>query len=302
MKVIFYLFTLLFILCPTYAKADLNYTVEPIKPANQIDQQLNYFYLYEISQTDTFKIKVVNTSSKAQKMYLQIVNANNNDDGELDYSGQQKDSSLLKVKLTDLVSGPESIEVPAHDSKEVSFQIKLPKDKFKGIVMGGIIVSNFKNSDINGYIANTYNYTVGVVLTCDKNAPMYQDKHLKVNLTDDKKDIRINLINDQPAIYSNEEITVKVSSILFGQKYLNKQFSSLNIAPYQTVHLSTPENQWMNVLGVKCQVVKDGKVIATQYEAKALPLVITLIVIGGILILVFVLKQMKKYRRESRKV
>src|SRR5699024_8043688 len=98
----------------------------------------------------------------------------------LDYTGTIKDNKDLKLPLTSIVKATQSeVKVPAKSEVKTSLTVTLPKEKFPGVVVGGIVVSEKaektpKDQKKEVSIENTYNYTLGVVLTNNAKTKMNQ--------------------------------------------------------------------------------------------------------------------------------
>ncbi|WP_260441711.1 DUF916 domain-containing protein [Enterococcus hirae] len=119
------------------------YTIERIPNVHQIDINLGYFYLCEQPGTqDQLGVKLINSSNQEKRLTIKVTNANTNVNGLLDYTGTIKDNKDLKLPLTSIVKSTQSeVKVPAKSEVKTSLTVTLPKEKFPGVVVGGIVVS-----------------------------------------------------------------------------------------------------------------------------------------------------------------
>ncbi|EOH91428.1 DUF916 and DUF3324 domain-containing protein [Enterococcus villorum] len=220
------------------------YTVEPVPNSHQIDPDLGYFFLCEKEGTkDCLGVKLINSSDQTKVLKVVVTNANTNYNGLLDYTGKIKDNKDLKQPLTSIVKTTQSeVTVPAKSEVETTLDVKMPKDKFSGVIVGGIVISE-KNDDSTTkhekeiMVENKYNYTIGVVLTNDANTRMNQ--HISVSLekvapvlSDGRKIIQADILNPYSYIFDKASVTGEIRE-KNSDKILQKQEkTNVNIAPH----------------------------------------------------------------------
>lgn len=198
------------------------YTIKPIPNEHQIDPSLGYFYLWEREGAkDHLGVKLINSSDQVKVLKVAVTNANTNYNGLLDYTGKIKDNKDLKQPLTSIVkvSQPE-VTVPAKSEVETILDVAMPKDKFSGVIVGGIVVSEkndgfAKKQKKEITVENKYNYTIGVVLTNDANTVMNQ--HISVSLekvapvlSDGRKIIQADILNSYSYIFNKASVSGEI--------------------------------------------------------------------------------------------
>ena len=141
--------------------ASMGYSVKANIPENQIDKDKSYFDL-KMKPNEEQAITLTVSNSSEEKIELNIVpnNAKTNQNGVIDYSEEnlKKDNSQV-YSLTDIISGKQKIALNPGETKEVSFQLKMPSEEIDGIVLGGFYIykedTDSKNTSENIQIRNS---------------------------------------------------------------------------------------------------------------------------------------------------
>lgn len=177
-KIEFLLITLLLCLCmPIIGKATNEFSVLPILPENQRKQNVGYYDLMVSPGSEQeFYLEVFNESDQEQKFFISINPGTTNRNGMIDYSPKPKDYQYdpsLTLPITDFVSAPNHITIPAHSSDKVPIKVKMPDESFDGIIIGAIYVTSddleedsklSSKKEIQAQISNKIAYSIGIVL------------------------------------------------------------------------------------------------------------------------------------------
>ena len=217
------------------------FTIQGIPNEHQIDKNAGYFYLRENpGEEDIIKIKLINSSKKEKLLKLDVVDANTNSNGIIDYTGVLKNSDYLKEPLTSFLRPEKTeIKVPANSDVEVNLPLSFPKKRFTGIIMGGILVSEKKN--INNQeqksISNEYSYTIGVVLTNENKTELFKNisvnlQRVSAKLSTGKKVVQADILNPHPYIFSKAEVKGAVYNEDGKTKINENSLNNVSIAPY----------------------------------------------------------------------
>lgn len=149
---------------------DAAYSVNVNIPEEQTNKDVSYFDLTKApNETQDLSIHIKNVGEKDSVFEIEINNAATNTNGVLDYSKHdlKKDSSA-KYTVTDaLTTDEKEVTLRAGEEKDVHFQLKMPKETFNGILLGGIQVTKegALSKKVSGTaIRNKYVYVAGVVL------------------------------------------------------------------------------------------------------------------------------------------
>lgn len=218
------------------------YTVEGVPNDHQIDPSLGYFYLEESpGEKDSLKIRLINSSNQDKVLEVKVTDANTNINGDIDYTGQLKNDSSLKVPLTSIIHDyKKEVVVSKHSSKEVTLNLQMPQYKLEGIVLGGVVVSEKeeKQEKHTGLsLGNTYSYTIGIVLTNDKKTLMNKNVSLKLQkvdviLFDGRKIVQADLLNPNPYIFSQVTISGEIINQKNNKVVNTRKIEKVKIAPY----------------------------------------------------------------------
>lgn len=97
-KSLFYIVvSLIFLFTHRLAFAEgMNYTVSPVLSESQISDTTSYFDLkMSKKQSENIKVEITNQSSKIQKFKILVNTATTNQNGIIDYSGQEKNMPIV---------------------------------------------------------------------------------------------------------------------------------------------------------------------------------------------------------------
>ncbi|OUZ27887.1 hypothetical protein A5806_002495 [Enterococcus faecium] len=220
------------------------FTIEGVPNTHQLDKNVGYFYLTEEpGSTDQLKVKLINESSQEKTLEVKITDAATNSNGIIDYTGTIKNNKLLIIPLSSLikVDSPE-VKVPANNTKEVSFQINMPRKDLKGVVLGGIVVSEKKDKNKGEKklsIENSYSYTLGVVLTNEIENKLKQNISVELEkvgpiLHDGRRIVEAKILNPNPYIFSDARVEGSIIDQKTKEEVRIKEQKNVNIAPYSS--------------------------------------------------------------------
>lgn len=198
---------------------DVGYAVRAVIPDNQVEKNQTYFDLRMTpEQKQTIKVEIYNSRTKDMNIDVYITNPITNRNGLIDYTDPKAivDKSL-KVPITKIASMNEkTVKVPAKGSITVPIQLDMPKDKFDGIILGGIY---FVNHDVektapNQQITNKYGYVIGLKLseTDKKIIPSLHLTSVKPGLVNYRPAVIANIQNSAPVIVNNLSLNAKIYS------------------------------------------------------------------------------------------
>lgn len=159
--------------------SELNFSVEPQIPDNQVDKNNTYYDLnVKPDSKETVTVKLTNETEKGVRIAVNLGRAYTNSAGVVQYdSTEKKDLKNIFDKsypagtdFMNVVSAPKTVDIAPKQTVNVPITIKMPNDRLQGVLAGGI---NFKqvnvDSDKKTQVTNQYAYTVGVILHGQKN-------------------------------------------------------------------------------------------------------------------------------------
>ncbi|OZS41201.1 DUF916 and DUF3324 domain-containing protein [Enterococcus hirae] len=217
------------------------FSIEGIPNVHQIDKNSSYFYLKEDpNSTDKITIKLNNSSNKDKILDIKVVDANTNSNGILDYTGSIKNNKILKLPLTSIVKPQaKEVTVPKNSSVETNLSVSMPAEKFSGVVLGGVVVSEKKDNvkQKEGIVGNEYSYTIGIVLTNDNKVELFKNISVELEkvgpiLSAGKKIVQADILNPNPYVFSKAEVTGTVYEEGSSTKLKENTMQNVSIAPY----------------------------------------------------------------------
>lgn len=230
---------------PSYADESTDtmggYSVEGIPNTHQVDLNAGYFDLSEQpGEKDQLKVKLVNNSDKDKSLKVTVTNGNTNSNGIVDYTGDSKDHSSLKTPLTSILKATQdTVTVPKHSEVETTLELSMPKEKFEGIILGGIVISDDTESNKKSdgmSMGNIYNYTLGVVIRNNAKTEVYKNVSVELETIETKLDygkkvVQVNFLNPNPYILGEATVEGKILDEESGKVLQEQAKDKVVIAP-----------------------------------------------------------------------
>lgn len=86
------------------------------------------------------KVIIMSSSTATQKVKVTPSNAYTSQTGLVDYTiDDKKLDKTLKYPMTTLMSDAQTVELKPGEQKELVFNLKMPKDTFEGVIVGGLV-------------------------------------------------------------------------------------------------------------------------------------------------------------------
>lgn len=316
----------------TYADSNESaYSVNANIPDFQKNKNVSYFDLQlDPNQKKEISIHLANSAKEKAIFNVDVNNAATNSNGVIDY-GQtdlKKDPSA-KYVLNQLVAPKnQEIELQASESKDVTFQVQMPKDHFKGIILGGIHISKKDNvsEKVDGTaIRNKYAYVIGVKLQNDTDAvtPDLKLNSAKAGLQNSYTTVFANVQNPTPGIIRKVNFDAKITKkgskdVLYETKKENMSIApntnfdfpiSLNKEKIEagdyTVTIDANEGNtdkpWHLTTDFTIQSEKAKKINKEAVtEDKGIPYLPAIITVGILLLLIIAFLSYKLLKQKSR--
>lgn len=219
--------------------AESAYSVSANIPEDQENKNVSYFDLVEEPNKERdISIHLANVGQKEGIFQVEVNNAATNSNGVIDYNQNsfKKDASA-KYTVSDVLT-PKSQEVAlkAGEAKDVSFHVKMPKESFNGIILGGIHVTKKDNQSdkvAGTAIRNKYAYVIGVELRNNKNkvTPDLKLKAVKPGLQNSYATIFANLQNPTATIISKVNVNAVITKKGSDKSLYMEKKENLSVAP-----------------------------------------------------------------------
>lgn len=209
--------------------------VKALFPDNQREEINTYYDLVvEPNRTQEVQLAIVNNTKNFKQFSVTIENCFTNDDLSIGYGNLKKYDPTLKVKLTDLVTVLATAKMEPHQTKHLAFTIKTPEKPFKGIVLGGIRVTEAsEEQQASGGVTNLFSYVLPIKMRMNKE-PAKQELVFKEILVKKNKyatELRASLQNPQPTLLSDLTLTTKVFEGKEQKTLVEKTVKNRQVAP-----------------------------------------------------------------------
>ncbi|WP_129044548.1 DUF916 domain-containing protein [Companilactobacillus metriopterae] len=182
---------------PTSVQAEIqNITVTPLVGDSDITDRFEL--IVKPGETREIKVSVSNFENNNVKIKLQPTNATTSEDGKIAFTDMIKKGDFgLKYAFADMTKA-KTIELGPQETKDLAFKIKIPNEKFSGVIIGGFNVFNVNkpnqaHSDVPVWLTES-NESIGGILKIHS---------LGLQVIDSQPNIILNLSNTQPGMMKN---------------------------------------------------------------------------------------------------
>lgn len=130
------------------------YYISPVFSEHQSKEVTTFFDVkWTPDKSDQVGITITNTTGKVKSFEMKVDKAKTNSNGVVDYSNSTKESAQSEQPtITSMVTFPDNVTVPAHQSKTVYTTLKYPNMNFNGIKMAGVVVKEKQSSESQNVI------------------------------------------------------------------------------------------------------------------------------------------------------
>ncbi|MGY3766270.1 DUF916 and DUF3324 domain-containing protein [Vagococcus vulneris] len=200
-----------------------DFTMSAELPDNQQNKDVTYFDLkVRPGDKQDLKLRVTNTGKKKKKIRVTPTNAKTNQNGNIDYSippkSYKQDSSLKNPFTTFVEGGSKIVDVAPGKTEDVVFKMTLPKQPFKGLVLGGFVADlpddKSNAEDTKGVkIVNKFQVVKAIMLREDdgKVEPELKLNKIKPALVNYHTAVTANIQNIEPVMFGKLKIDAKIT-------------------------------------------------------------------------------------------
>ncbi|MFD1671830.1 WxL protein peptidoglycan domain-containing protein [Agrilactobacillus yilanensis] len=231
---------------PKQVQADISdISATPMIEDNDVTDRFQL--IVQPNETRNITISFTNYSDAAQTIMVQPTNASTSASGKIQYTTIIKPGqNNLKYAFANM-SEAKKITLKAQSTKDVTFKIKIPSGRFKGLILGGynIYQTAQKNNPnrsqvaIPVYITET-NKAVGGVLIL---------KNINAAATNGQPHLYANLSNNQPGLMKNIDVHMVIERkglaefFHLGLKAMTADQHYNTVAPNSTVPIGFNQKQ-----------------------------------------------------------
>ncbi|MGC6769021.1 DUF916 and DUF3324 domain-containing protein [Enterococcus sp. LJL128] len=219
------------------AENEIDYSISADLPENQRAGNSTYFdLLVSPGQEQELTVNIFNSSDKEQIFLLEANTATTNNNGIIDYTqpdAKQDLDETLSFYFSDLITHDKTITVPPNSNKKASFKLKVPKQPFKGMLLGGLHIKQEAPELVEGQINNTYSYVLGVVLRENEEQvkPQLKLKEITPDLKNYRPHVAATLQNTQPINIQDLDIKAVIREKGSSEPLRKSEKQGISMAP-----------------------------------------------------------------------
>lgn len=231
---------------------EMGFSVKAIPSDHQLDKTQTYFDIrVEPDTTEVLEIELKNNTENEITVLINANTAITNGNGVIDYSKVEPevDSSLVH-EFSKMADVEPEVTLKGSETKKVEIPVKIPKESFDGIVLGGLYFTQKesgeqKTEQAGVQVKNNFSYVVGVRLS-ETDAELKTELNLLsvvAGQTNYRNTILAKLQNPQPHILNNMNVEAYIYSAGNTQDaiYFDKK-ENLAMAPNSAFNYSISMN------------------------------------------------------------
>lgn len=149
-----------------------SFSISPLNPDTNQPQSSYYNLKVKPSEKKTIKVRIFNSGEDDIEVNVEANNASTNDNGVISYTNVSDKDPSLKIPFSNIATLKQKrVKVPKNSSTDVEIVIQMPKEKYEGIILGGIRVSGVpqekESSKNKPAVKANIAYSVAVLLAED---------------------------------------------------------------------------------------------------------------------------------------
>ncbi|MGG5359181.1 hypothetical protein IGI57_000124 [Enterococcus sp. DIV0213j] len=227
---------------PFAQASEFNFAVTPIIPSTQLDLEKTYFDLkLDPGQEEKLEVLLRNDTDKKVEIDVSVNSATTNSNVIVEYGENEieKDESL-EFDLKDYVEYPEALTLQPNSERIIEFKAKMPKEKFDGVLAGGITFKEIKKEQEKNdekeqglSIKNEYSYVVALLMRQNENevAPDLKLKKVEPGQINARNVILSTIQNDKKTYINQVAVQAKITKKGDSEVLYKEDKEGLQIAP-----------------------------------------------------------------------
>lgn len=223
-------------------------SVIPVQNKYQVNKNTGFYDLeMQPGQKTEIQIKIANASNKAVNVKLDALAATTNGSSNIAYilnNGKYDASNKYPLPtLFNLPSSFKNIKIPAATTAMFHMPMQMPKDQFKGVLLGAVSVAPVTKQSSKAGIHNSYGYTVAIRLSNGiAEKPDLRMKGVKVDHDFSGATVDATLQNYKSAMLRNGTVNTRVTKRGQNRTLKALQVNKASAAPTSSWTIKTPWN------------------------------------------------------------
>ncbi|GMA72025.1 DUF916 and DUF3324 domain-containing protein [Tetragenococcus osmophilus] len=250
-KMLVLVFAFVFLLCFSKtgrAASEFDFSVHFDLPKNQVSSNKTYLdLLVQPNSTQNITYTLKNDTDKKIDVSVKVHEASTNTNGVVEYAKKAdfKDSSLNN-KMSDLVTYEKKVSIPANSSVEKQITVNIPKEKFDGVIAGGITFQEINEEDKEVKkgvgVESTFSMTKAILLRNNKKSisPELQLKEVSPITLNSRSVIQAVIQNDRPAYIFQGKFDTRIQKKNSNKILYQKKTKDISVAPNSTFGYQIP--------------------------------------------------------------
>ncbi|MFW7431252.1 DUF916 and DUF3324 domain-containing protein [Vagococcus carniphilus] len=232
---------------------ELNFSVASVIPENQVDKSKTYFDLMmKPNKEQKLAIEINNTSNKEITVVPTVSNATTNLNGVVEYTPSKdklnKETPVEIEQILSLSKNQKEIKVAKNSQSKLILNLKTPKEKFEGIVVGGVTLQekkeekSDKEESTGMTIKNYHAYTIAVLVREEKKeyTPELELEDVKVGQQNYRNVVLTTLKNPVPDFLNELETNSTVTKKGESEVLYTSEKKNMQMAPSSSFQLPIP--------------------------------------------------------------
>ncbi|KAF1303369.1 DUF916 and DUF3324 domain-containing protein [Enterococcus sp. JM9B] len=218
------------------AATGAGFTIEGVFPENQQADSTFFDLLVKPDTQQDVTMNIISESDKDIKVKISPNPSFTNQLGVIDYSQADfpKDSSA-KYTIPELISKPQTITLKAGETNPVTFQLKVPKEKFEGMILGAFFAEQEADEEEEKQtgITNRYQLSFGIALreSLDYITPELKLNQVKPAVYQSLPAVFANLQNIKGQAFGNMSVDAKIYKSGSKEVFMEAKADKQEMAP-----------------------------------------------------------------------
>jgi hypothetical protein len=211
--------------------------MQPIYPSNQISKNGILNPKVVPGDTQELSFNVINLSNTKQNIEVMPNTAVTTNGPSISYSFSKYDyDSSMKYKFRDLVSTKDmSINLAPRKVTKITFKVKIPKQRFSGLIMGAFYIKTNQESITNTHgttINNHYSYAMPVALKEDniRSVPKLTLGRVHSMIVNHSPAVESTIYNKRPAMVYQMDVRTDITDSN-GKNIYHNVYNGSSVAP-----------------------------------------------------------------------
>ena len=206
-------------------------------PENQRSKEGYLDLVLEPGARQTVTVTVKNQTARTIKVKSKLSRAHTNYLGVIEYGSEEVTEGKLPP-ISEMIQVVSKLTLAPYETRSLDLNIVMPTEKFAGIQLAGLQLSEEQETAITSGLSNTYSYLIGIQL-CNDPTPVLPDLALvgvKLGYVNQQNALVVAVENEQNAILNQVTLDVKIKKKDTESILYTAHATDLRLAPVSTLY------------------------------------------------------------------